>query len=116
MTKKVVIFNLYDRELAEKTFPCISAESYSNEIAGDAWTYTLDILREDPLLLTEAFVGEYLSSISELNAYHSDVLQFLADEDYEAIGKQVEKAIGALHMIAVEYIEEYIEDLKEGGA
>jgi len=44
------------------------------------------------------------------------VLQFLADENYEAIGQLVEKAIGAVHMIAVEYIEEYIEDLKEGDA
>jgi len=116
MSNKVVVFNLYDRELAEQVFPCISAESTDAEIAGDAWRYTLDILREDPMFLTEAFVGEYLSSISELNAYHSDVLQFLADEDYEAIGKLVEKAIGAVHDIAIEYIEEYIEDLKEGDA
>lgn len=112
MANKVVIFNLYDRELAEQTFPCISAESTDAEIAGDAWTYTLDILRDDPMLLTEAFVGEYLSSIHELNAYHSDVLQSLADEDYAAIGRQVEKAIGALHDISIEYINEYIEDLK----
>ena len=112
MTNKVVIFNIYDRELAEQAFPCISAESTDAEIAGDAWTYTLDILREDPLLLTEAFVGEYLSSMQEINAYHSDVLQFLADENYEAMGRLVEKAIGAVHMIAIEYVEEYIEDLK----
>jgi len=112
MTNEVVIFNLYDRELAEKVFPCICAESTDAEIAGDAWTYTLDILREDPLLLTEAFVGEYLSSMQEINAYHSDVLQFLADENYEAMGRLVERAIGAVHMIAIEYVEEYIEDLK----
>ena len=116
MTTQVEIFNLYDRESAERMFPCINAESTDVQIAGDAWTYTLDALRKDPMLLTEAFVGEYLSSIHELNAYHSDVLQFLADENYEAIGQLVEKAIGAVHMIAVEYIEEYIEDLKEGDA
>ena len=116
MTNKIVIFNLYYKDVAEHTFPCISAESTDAEVAGDAWTYTLDILRDDPMLLTEAFVGEYLSSISELNAYHSDVLQALADEDYAAIGKLVEKAIGAVHDMAIEYIEEYIEDLKEGDA
>ena len=116
MTNKIGIFNLYYKDVAEHTFPCISAESTDAEVAGDAWTYTLDILRDDPMLLTEAFVGEYLSSISELNAYHSDVLQALADEDYAAIGKLVEKAIGAVHDMAIEYIEEYIEDLKEGDA
>jgi hypothetical protein len=116
MTNKIVIFNLYYKDVAEHTFPCISAESTDAEVAGDAWTYTLDILRDDPMLLTEAFVGEYLSSISELHAYHSDVLQALADEDYAAIGKLVEKAIGAVHDMAIEYIEEYIEDLKEGDA
>ena len=113
MTNKILIFNMYDRESAERMFPCISAESTDAEIAGDAWTYTLDILRKDPMLLTEAFVGEYLSSVHELNAYHSDVLQFLADENYEAIGQLVEKAIGAVHQIAIEYIEEYVGDLYE---
>jgi len=113
MTNKILIFELYDRELAEKAFPCIDADSTYADIAGDAWTHTLDILREDPMLLSEAFVGEYLSSLSELNAYHSEVLQALADEDYVAIGKLVEKAIGAVHEIAIEYIEEYVGDLYE---
>jgi hypothetical protein len=113
MTNKILIFNLYDRELAEQTFPCIDADSTDADIAGDAWTYTLGILREDPMLLSEAFVGEYLSSPYELNAYQSEVLQALADENYVAIGKLVEKAIGAVHQIAIEYIEEYVGDLYE---
>lgn len=107
------IFRPYDHAVAEVIFPAISYESTFQERRGYAWIYALDLLRSDPVILTEAFIGEYLESISAIDEYHHDVLQAYADDNYDAIGLLVADALTAVHDRAMEYAELYHELLVE---
>lgn len=106
-----VIFESYDRKVAEDTFPSIDYLSSATERADVAWIYTLDLLRNDPMVLTEAFIGEYLESVGAMDDYHRSVVDALADEDYPRMGAIVADAFGALHIRAVDYVEQYHQEL-----
>ena len=106
-----VIFRGFDRKVAEVVFPSIDYLSTAQERHDAAWTYTLDLLRDDPMVLTEAFIGEYLESMSDMEDYHQAVVTALADEDYPRMGALVADAFGALHIRAVDYVDEYYQDL-----
>lgn len=106
-----VIFESYDRKVAEDTFPSIDYLSSATERAEVAWIYTLDLLRRDPMVLTEAFIGEYLESVGAMDDYHRSVVDALADEDYPRMGAIVADAFGALHIRAVDYVEQYHQEL-----
>lgn len=106
-----VIFRDYDRKVAEVVFPSIDYLSTVQERQDAAWIYTLDLLRDDPIVLAEAFIGEYLEKMSDMDDYHQAVVTALADEDYPRMGELVADAFGALHMCAVAYIEQYHDEL-----
>lgn len=108
----VIIFQYYNRAKAEATFPLIEADSTESDIQESAWLYSLDLLRRDPVLLADAFIGEYLDTLDDMRHYHSEVIQALADEDYVTMGKLVEDAVGGLVNRTVDYIEEHINNLK----
>jgi len=102
-----LIFEEYDYSKASTQFPLIEPWSSEKEVEDTAWQYTIDLMRDDYDILIESFVGEHFDNILMMRQYHNDVLQALADQDYERIGKLVEKAMGAFNDKTVEYIEEH---------
>ena len=108
-----VIFRGFDRKVAEVVFPSIDYLSTAQERHDAAWTYTLDLLRDDPMVLTEAFIGEYLEKMSDMDDYHQAVVTALADEDYPRMGALVADAFSALHIRAVDYVEQYHDELRQ---
>lgn len=107
------IFRPYDHAVAEVLFPAICYESTTQERYSAAWIYTLDLLRSDPFVLTEAFIGEYLESTAATDDYHQAVVTALADEDYARMGELVADAFGVLHDRAFTYVNLYHELLVE---
>lgn len=107
-----IIFQYYTKAKAEATFPLIEADSTEADIRQSAWVYALDLMRNDPEVLTEAFIGEYLDTLDDMRSYHGAVIQALADEDYVSMGKLVEEAVGGLINRTVDYIEEHIRNLE----
>jgi DNA replication initiation complex subunit (GINS family) len=64
-------------------------------------------MKDDYDIMFESFVGEHLENIQDMRRYHNLVLQALADQNYEQIGKLVEEAMGAFNQKTVAYIEEH---------
>jgi len=102
-----LIFEEYDYSKASTQFPLIEPSSSEKEVEDTAWQYTIDLMTDDYDILIESFVGEHLDNIWMMRKYHNDVLQALADQDYERIGKLVETAMGAFNQNVIEYIEEH---------
>lgn len=101
-----LIFEDYDYHKASTQFPLIEPSSTEKEVEDTAWQYTIDLMKDDYDIMFESFVGEHLSGPS-MRYYHRNVLQALADQNYEKIGKLVEEAMGAFNQKTVEYIEEH---------
>ena len=102
-----LIFEDYNYSKASTQFPLIEPSSTDKEVEDTAWQYTIDLMRDDYDIMFESFVGEHLENIQDMKMYHKFVLQALADQDYEQIGKLVEKAMGAFNQNVIEYIEEH---------
>lgn len=102
-----LIFEDYDYSKASTQFPLIEPSSTEKEVEDTAWQYTIDLMRDDYDIMFESFVGEHLENIYGMRKYHNDVLQALADQDYEKIGRLVETAMGAFNQNVIEYIEEH---------
>jgi len=102
-----LIFEDYDYSKASTQFPLIEPSSTDKEVEDTAWQYTIDLMRDDYDIMFESFVGEHFDNILMMRQYHDDVLQALADQNYEQIGKLVETAMGAFNDKTVEYIVEH---------
>ena len=102
-----LIFEDYNYSKASTQFPLIEPSSTEKEVEDTAWQYTIDLMREDYDIMFESFVGEHLENIQDMKMYHKFVLQALADQNYEQIGKLVETAMGAFNQNVIEYIEEH---------
>lgn len=102
-----LIFEEYDYSKASTQFPLIEPWSSEKEVEDTAWQYTIDLMRDDYDILIESFVGEHLESVDDMYEYHFGVLLALAEQNYERIGKLVERAMGAFNQKTVEYIEEH---------
>ena len=102
-----LIFEEYNYSKASTQFPLIEPWSSDKEVEDTAWQYTIDLMRDDYDILIESFVGEHLGDLGIMQDYHRQVLQALADQDYERIGKLVEGAMGAFNQKTVAYIEEH---------
>ena len=61
-----IIFDYYHHDRAETQFPLINPRSSGKEIDDTAWQYTIDLLRNDPVTLQEALIGEYYESMEEM--------------------------------------------------
>ena len=107
-----IIFEEYDHRKAITQFPLISTMSTDQEIEDTAWQYASDVMRTDPTILQEAFIGEHLSSLAAMNSYHEKVLQAIVEKDYFRAGKLVEDAMGTFVDHALDYIEQHIEQLR----
>lgn len=102
-----LIFEEYNYSKASTQFPLIEPSSTDKEVEDTAWQYTIDLMRDDYDIMFESFVGEHLENIWMMRQYHNGVLQALADQNYEQIGKLVETAMGAFTQNVIEYIEEH---------
>jgi hypothetical protein len=102
-----IIFEEYDYSKASTQFPLIEPSSTDKEVEDTAWQYTIDLMRDDYDIMFESFVGEHLGDLGIMQDYHRQVLQALADQNYEQIGKLVEGAMGAFNQNTIEYIEEH---------
>ena len=109
---KPIIFDYYHHDRAETQFPLINPRSSGKEIDDTAWQYTIDLLRNDPVTLQEALIGEYYESMEEMEKYHQDVLQALADLNYEKVGKLVEDAFNTFNQKTIDYIDEHITQMR----
>ena len=109
---KPIIFEEYNFNRAETQFPLITTTSSDADVTETAWRYSIDIMRNDAGLLQDAFIGEYLGDLGFMEEYHQQVLQALADENYEEIGKLVEASVSYLNQIAVDYINEHITQME----
>jgi len=109
---KPIIFEEYNFNRAETQFPLITTTSSDAEVTETAWRYSIDIMRNDAGLLQDAFIGEYLGDLGFMEEYHQQVLQALADENYEEIGKLVEASVSYLNQITVDYINEHITQME----
>ena len=109
---KPIIFEEYNFNRAETQFPLITTTSSDTEVTETAWRYSIDIMRNDAGLLQDAFIGEYLGDLGFMEEYHQQVLQALADENYEEIGKLVEASVSYLNQITVDYINEHITQME----
>ena len=109
---KPIIFEEYNFNRAETQFPLITTTSSDSEVTETAWRYSIDIMRNDAGLLQDAFIGEYLGDLGFMEEYHQQVLQALADENYEEIGKLVEASVSYLNQITVDYINEHITQME----
>jgi hypothetical protein len=109
---KPIIFEEYSFNRAETQFPLITTTSSDSEVTETAWRYSIDIMRNDAGLLQDAFIGEYLGDLGFMEEYHQQVLQALADENYEEIGKLVEASVSYLNQITVDYINEHITQME----
>ncbi len=109
---KPIIFEEYNFNRAETQFPLITITSSDAEVTETAWRYSIDIMRNDAGLLQDAFIGEYLGDLGFMEEYHQQVLQALADENYEEIGKLVEASVSYLNQITVDYINEHITQME----
>lgn len=109
---KPIIFEEYNFNRAETQFPLITTTSSDAEVTETAWRYSIDIMRNDAGLLQDAFIGEYLGDLGFIEEYHQQVLQALADENYEEIGKLVEASVSYLNQITVDYINEHITQME----
>ena len=109
---KPIIFEEYNFNRAETQFPLITTTSSNTEVTETAWRYSIDIMRNDAGLLQDAFIGEYLGDLGFIEEYHQQVLQALADENYEEIGKLVEASVSYLNQITVDYINEHITQME----
>jgi len=107
-----LIFDYYHHDRAETQFPLINPRSSGKEIDDTAWQYTIDLLRNDPVTLQEALIGEYYESMEEMEKYHQDVLQALAELNYEKVGKLVEDAFNAFNQKTIDYIDEHITQMR----
>lgn len=103
-----LIFQEYHHDKAEQAFPTITTNSDQKEVTDIAWIYAIDLMRKDPILLQEAYIGEYLDSVKEMDELHQQILQGIADENHAKVGKLVEWAISAFVQRTVEYIEEHM--------
>ena len=102
-----LIFEEYNYSKASTQFPLIEPSSNDKEVEDTAWQYTIDLMKDDYDIMFESFVGEHLDNILMMRKYHNNVLQALADQNYEKIGKLVEIAMGAFTQKVIEYIEEH---------
>lgn len=102
-----LIFEEYNYSKASTQFPLIEPSSTEKEVEDTAWQYTIDLMKDDYDIMFESFVGEHLDNILMMRKYHNNVLQALADQNYEKIGKLVEIAMGAFTQKVIEYIEEH---------
>jgi len=109
---KPIIFEEYNFNRAETQFPLITTTSSDAEVTETAWRYSVDIMRNDAGLLQDAFIGEYLGDLGFIEEYHQQVLQALADQNYEEIGKLVEASVSYLNQITVDYINEHITQME----
>lgn len=109
---KPIIFDYYHHDRAETQFPLINPRSSGKEIDDTAWQYTVDLLRNDSVILQEALIGEYYGSMEDMLKYHQDVLQALADLNYEKVGKLVEAAFNMFNQITLDYIDEHITQMR----
>ena len=109
---KPIIFEEYNFNRAETQFPLITTTSSDAEVTETAWRYSIDIMRNDAGLLQDAFIGEYLGDLGFIEEYHQQILQALADENYEEIGKLVEASVSYLNQITVDYINEHITQME----
>ena len=109
---KPIIFEEYNFSRAETQFPLITTTSSDAEVTETAWRYSVDIMRNDAGLLQDAFIGEYLGDLGFIEEYHQQVLQALADQNYEEIGKLVEASVSYLNQITVDYNNEHITQME----
>jgi hypothetical protein len=107
-----MVFEPYEPARADAMFPMISEHSTYQDVMSYAWMHALDLMGNDPMILADAIVGEYLDTLDDMRHYHGEVLQALADEDYKRMGKLVEEAVGCVTRRVADYIEEHIEYLK----
>jgi hypothetical protein len=110
--KLPMVFEPYEPARADAMFPMISEHSTYQDVMSYAWMHALDLMGNDPMILADAIVGEYLDTLDDMRHYHGEVLQALADEDYKRMGKLVEEAVGCVTRRVADYIEEHIEYLK----
>ena len=106
------VFEPYSPAKGDLLFPMISERSTYEDVMSNAWMHALDLMGNDPTILADAIVGEYTDTMGDMHKYHNEVLQALADEDYERMGKLVEEAVGCVTRRVADYIEEHIEYLK----
>ena len=107
-----IVFQPYSPSKADVLFPMISEHSTHEDVMSYAWMHALDLMRADPMILSDAFIGEYLDTLDDMRHYHGEVIQALADDNYVRMGELVEDAVGGLTRRVVDYIEEHIEYLK----
>lgn len=110
--KLPMVFEPYEPARADAMFPMISEHSTHEDVMSYAWMHALDLMRDDPMILSDAFIGEYLDTLDDMRHYHGEVIQALADDNYVRMGELVEDAVGGLTRRVADYIEEHIEYLK----
>lgn len=102
-----LIFEDYNFSKASTQFPLIQPSSSAQEVEDTAWQYTIDVLNADAILLQEVFIGEYLDELGIMESYHKQVLQAVADKNYQQIGRLVEECMAEFNKKAVAYIEQH---------
>ena len=107
-----IIFQHYHHDRAETQFPLITPRSTGKEIDDTAWQYTIDLLRNDPIVLQESFIGEHFETVEQMDKYHQDVLQASSDCNYEKIGRLVEDAMQTFNQKTLDYIDYHIEQMR----
>lgn len=107
-----IIFEEYDFKKAETQFPTIQKNSDEIEVEAVAWIYALDILNDDTILLQEAIIGEYMESMKDIEIYHQRILQAVAENNYEKVGKIVEEGIAIIKDKIVDYINYHQEQME----
>jgi len=107
-----MVFEPYTRARGDAMFPMIGEHSTYEDVMSNAWMHALDLMRDDPTILSDAFIGEYLDTLDDLRNYHAEVIEALSDENYTRMGQLVEDAVGGLTRRVADYIEEHIEHLK----
>jgi hypothetical protein len=107
-----IIFKEYDFKKAETQFPTIQKNSDSIEVEAVAWIYALDILNSDTILLQEAIIGEHMESMKDIEVYHQRILQAVAENNYEKVGKIVEEGIAVIKDKIVDYINYHQEQME----
>ena len=107
-----IIFEEYNFHKAENAFPLVQTRSTPKEVDDAAWLYTIDLLRHDPVTLSDVVVGEYFETVELMDKYHQDILQAIAESDYEKIGRLVEESFHTFNQKTLDYIDEHITQMR----